>query len=66
LLLIGLREGVGVGLDGLLVKEGLVEAGLLEGLVEVDLLEGVMEGVGLPVEGRLEGALEALASFFTA
>jgi hypothetical protein len=52
----GLREGISVGLDGLLVKVGLVEEGLFVGL-RLGL-------VGLPVDGRLDGAVEVLVSFF--
>jgi hypothetical protein len=55
--LMGLPEGVAVGLDGLLVRAGLVEEGLLVG-TRVGL-------VGLPVDGRLEGGLEALEIFLT-
>jgi hypothetical protein len=53
----GLPEGIAVGVEGLLVKEGLVEEGLFD---------GIKEGVdGLLVRGRSEGALEALVSFIS-
>jgi hypothetical protein len=54
--LLGFLDGVAVGLDGL-DEAGLLVAGLLEGVREGD--------DGLIVDGRLDGASEALVSSST-